>query len=54
MRRLRFLWFSGLVWGSSLVAGFPAKMAFAGNLVLSADDFPRQGGFGGFSGCYLN
>jgi hypothetical protein len=43
-----------LVWGSSLVAGFPAKMVLTGDLVLSADDFSRQGGFGGFSGCYLN
>jgi hypothetical protein len=37
-----------LVWGSNLVAEFPAKMGLAGNIRLSADVFPRQCGFGGF------
>ena len=36
------------------VAEFPAKMLFAGKLVLSAAAFPRQGGFRGFSDCELN
>lgn len=39
------LWLSGLVF--NFVAKFPAKMVLAGNLVLSADIFPRQSGFGG-------
>jgi hypothetical protein len=38
----------------AFVAELPAKMVFTGNLVLSADVFPRQSGFGGFSDCYLN
>lgn len=37
-----------------LLAWFPAKMGLAGNIMLSADIFPRQGGFGGFSDCDLN
>ena len=44
-----------IVWsGVKLVAEFPAKLVLKGNLVLSADVFPRQGGFGGLSDRYLN
>ena len=36
------------------VAEFPAKMVLKGNIVLSADVFPRQGVFGGLSDGDLN
>ncbi|MFZ2435020.1 MAG: hypothetical protein WAW47_01110, partial [Trichococcus flocculiformis] len=51
-----FLWFGAMiVWsGVKLVAEFPAKLVLKGNLVLSADVFPRQGGFGGLSDRDLN
>ena len=44
-------WFDCPSLGFGFVARFPAKMVLKGNLVLSADVFPRQGGFGGFSEC---
>lgn len=53
------MFFCGLVLGLSglgfkLAAEFPAKMVLKGNIVLSADVFPRQLGFGGFSDRDLN
>ena len=52
-----WLWLGSIIFWLvrfEFAAGFPAKIGLAGNLTLSADVFPRQGGFGGFSDCDLN
>ena len=36
-------------WAFEFVAEFPAKLVLTGYPLLSADVFPRQGSFGGFS-----
>ena len=55
--RQPWLWLGSIIFWLvrfEFAAGFPAKIGLAGNLTLSADVFPRQGGFGGFSDCDLN
>mgnify|MGYP001767634727 FL=1 len=55
--RQPWLWLGSIIFWLvrfEFAAGFPAKIGLTGNLALSADVFPRQGGFGGFSDCDLN
>jgi len=50
------VWFFGLGLGFEIgfAGGIPRENGFGGKSMLSADVFPRQGGFDGFSDCGLS